>query len=303
MFFTDSSLLSVACFNAQESVFMQPKELTIRTQRLTLSAIELGDPEGKPVLAVHGWLDNAASFIPLAEKLEGIRLVAIDLPGHGLSSHRPEGWSYDVWHYVEDLLDIVEVLKWSSFGLIGHSLGAVICTMAAATVFKKRVTGLVLIDGISPAPRLANKTPHALEDYILQRRTPIEELPTSRYRSFKQAVRARCLGLYKVSQSSATLLVERGLRPEGDEWVWRADRRLKLSSPARFTLEQSIAFVQAVSCRAELVFAKNGELSGFIARHQDVLTTLYCHELVGSHHLHMDEQVEAVALIVNAVLT
>ncbi|KAG1587997.1 hypothetical protein G6F46_014705 [Rhizopus delemar] len=41
--------------------------------------------EGPRVLALHGWLDNAASFVPLAPHLSSLQLVAIDLPGHGHS--------------------------------------------------------------------------------------------------------------------------------------------------------------------------------------------------------------------------
>ena len=69
-----------------------------------------------------GWLDNAGSFdklIPLLSSGELFRdplptspqnvltadlyVVAIDLPGHGQSSHRPRGMPY---HYVDYLGDI-----------------------------------------------------------------------------------------------------------------------------------------------------------------------------------------------------
>jgi len=40
------------------------------------------------VLCLHGWLDNAASFIPLAPLLDKLEVFALDFPGHGNSEHR-----------------------------------------------------------------------------------------------------------------------------------------------------------------------------------------------------------------------
>ncbi len=54
--------------------------------RLSLGHIELaahlfGPEDGLPVIALHGWLDNANSFARLAPQLKGLRLVALDLAG------------------------------------------------------------------------------------------------------------------------------------------------------------------------------------------------------------------------------
>jgi pimeloyl-ACP methyl ester carboxylesterase len=50
------------------------------------------------ILAVHGIMDNAASFDRLAPLLvssnENIRIVALDFSGHGKSDHRPDFSSY-----------------------------------------------------------------------------------------------------------------------------------------------------------------------------------------------------------------
>ena len=45
--------------------------------------------DSEPVLAVHGWLDNAASFNALGEA--GLPLLALDMPGNAHSDDRPGG--------------------------------------------------------------------------------------------------------------------------------------------------------------------------------------------------------------------
>ena len=57
-----------------------------------------------------GWLDNAGSFdrlIPLIT-VPSLHLVAIDLPGHGLSSHRPPGTNQIFVNYLADIRRVVE---------------------------------------------------------------------------------------------------------------------------------------------------------------------------------------------------
>ena len=68
--------------------------LTSREVRFSLPSLEVagkvwGEPGGIPVIGLHGWLDNAATFDHIAPALKGVQLVALDLPGHGLSDHLP----------------------------------------------------------------------------------------------------------------------------------------------------------------------------------------------------------------------
>ena len=70
---------------------MLAEELELPTPYLRLTARAWGPTDGVPVLALHGWLDNAASFDALAPQLPETRLVALDLPGHGGSEPRPPG--------------------------------------------------------------------------------------------------------------------------------------------------------------------------------------------------------------------
>ena len=66
----------------------------------SLVARARGPPAGQPCLLLHGWLDNAGTWSALAPLLPPhLHLVALELPGHGLSDHLPAGLHYhDVDH-------------------------------------------------------------------------------------------------------------------------------------------------------------------------------------------------------------
>uniref|UniRef100_A0A6P4EI86 Uncharacterized protein LOC108041320 n=1 Tax=Drosophila rhopaloa TaxID=1041015 RepID=A0A6P4EI86_DRORH len=54
-----------------------------------------GNRKERPILGIHGWLDNLGSFdrlIPLLPDYIGV--LCIDLPGHGRSSHLQSGMNY-----------------------------------------------------------------------------------------------------------------------------------------------------------------------------------------------------------------
>ena len=124
-------------------------EFFIQGQRGRLSALRLGNPAGRKVLALHGWLDNAASFAYLAPLLAGYHVVALDLTGHGLSARRSADASYHIWDDLPEILGVLEVLGWDRFDLMGHSRGAIISTLLASA-FPERVQHLVLLDAVMP---------------------------------------------------------------------------------------------------------------------------------------------------------
>ena len=85
---------------------------------ITLRGIGYGDPSKPMILALHGWLDNAASFAPVAAFLHDYYIVAIDMTGHGLSSHRSAGAHYHLTDFVNDMHELVESQAWSTFILM-----------------------------------------------------------------------------------------------------------------------------------------------------------------------------------------
>ncbi|HNL32158.1 MAG TPA: alpha/beta fold hydrolase, partial [Pseudomonadales bacterium] len=120
------------------------EELEFDLGTLRIAAKGWGEHDATPLLALHGWLDNAASFDRLAPLLPHLRLVALDMPGHGLSSHRPAGCRSHIWDDLPELLQCADQLGWQRFHLLGHSRGAGIATLLAAAV-PERVISLTLI--------------------------------------------------------------------------------------------------------------------------------------------------------------
>ena len=92
-----------------------------------------GDPSNaKPVVALHGFLDNSNSFRPLATHLtreQKYYIIAIDLPGMGLSSKIPDGIPYSTKFYVMSIRRVVKHFNLDKFTFLAHSFG---CSLALA---------------------------------------------------------------------------------------------------------------------------------------------------------------------------
>ncbi len=91
-----------------------------------------GDVSKKTIVFIHG---NSLSSKTFAEQFNGIKnipLLAIDLPGHGLSERpaEPEK-TYSILGYIEVLKFVLAELKISDFILAGHSLGGHIALEAS----------------------------------------------------------------------------------------------------------------------------------------------------------------------------
>jgi len=104
---------------------------------------EFGDPNGPPVLALHGVAAHGRRWSPLAAgELAGFRVLGPDLRGHGDSSWDPP-WS--LTRHVGDLIEVLDALGIESVAVVGHSFGGAVGANLAATV-PDRVRALALLD-------------------------------------------------------------------------------------------------------------------------------------------------------------
>ncbi|MBV4454682.1 MULTISPECIES: alpha/beta hydrolase [Pseudomonas] len=266
------------------------EEVRLSLPHIELAAHLFGPEDGLPVIALHGWLDNANSFARLAPKLQGLRIVALDMAGHGHSAHRPAGAGYALWDYVYDVLQVAEQLGWKRFALLGHSLGAIV-SLVLAGALPERVTHLGLIDGVIPPTAIGENAAERL-GMALQAQLNLQDKRKPVYDTLDRAVEARMKGLVAVSREAAELLAQRGLMPVPGGYTWRTDSRLTLASPMRLTDKQAMAFVRRVGCPAQLVVAADGML----VKHPELLSRLPFAVTTqpGGHHLHLNDESGAV---------
>jgi len=259
--------------------------------------LRTGDAGGPKVLALHGWLDNAASFVPLAPHLPGLDLVAPDLPGHGRSAHLPRGMDYSFAGAVHTVLDIADALGWERFALLGHSMGAGIASLVAAAC-PGRVERLVAIEALGALPEVPERTVQRLREAVVATRA----LPGKRLRVFPElepAVRAR-MKANALGEEAARLLVERGVEQVEGGWCWSSDPRLTLPSMVRMTEAQIEDLVAGITCPTKVLFADPAQpyLPDPVRRRRAAL--LPAGELVvlaGGHHLHMEQPAQVAAAI------
>ncbi|WP_445362231.1 alpha/beta fold hydrolase [Microbulbifer sp. ANSA003] len=266
-----------------------PREITLEFDHKSIAARQWGDPEGEPVIALHGWLDNCATFSRLAPLLSGINLVAIDMPGHGRSYHRSLDANYNIWEEAEDILGVVHALGWRKFSIVAHSRGA-IAGVITAGAFPDRVKRLALIDGLVPPSTEDEKAPENLAKAIAQRaRYGTRKLRV--YGTFEEAVEARKNGMFPLTEWAAQVLTERGTREVEGGYMWSNDPRLMAASTAKLNEPQIKAYLSRLKMPVQLVLAEDG-IADMLKRLRPVLQEfpgIEAREIPGSHHLHLEE--------------
>lgn len=276
-------------------------ELRIPLRHLNLAARTWGERTDPPILALHGWLDNAASFDRLAPLLKGRYVVAIDLAGHGQSDHRPPGNWYAYVDYLDEIGEVIEGFGWTSVDLLGHSLGATLVSVHAA-LRPDRVGRLLLIEGLGPLSAPVTATLEQLRRSHAARAA----FTGGNLRVFPDidaAVRAR-QGSSALSRGAAHCLVERGIQPVAGGYSWSSDPRLTLPSSLRLSEEQLAVILAGIEAKTLLVLAQPeapylspAMMEARIARVKSIQVV----RLAGTHHLHLEDPLP-VAAAINAFL-
>jgi pimeloyl-ACP methyl ester carboxylesterase len=265
----------------------------------TIAGLRAGEAGAPRVLALHGWLDNAASFQPLSQHLRGIDLVAIDLPGHGASAHLPLPADYLLITFARAAFAAADALGWERFALLGHSLGGVVASVMASAQ-PQRIERLLAIEALGALAEKEERTARRLRDaFDAHRKLTHKQLRV--FPDAASAARARLqAGTGDLGEAAALLLVERGLRKVDGGFAWRSDPRLTMPTAVRMSEAQSRDLIANIECPTRVIYADPPQNYFPDALRRERAALLRNGELVvlsGSHHLHMDDAAGTAAAI------
>ncbi len=266
----------------------QPNEIQIDTRQGRLAGLGWRRDGAPRVLALHGWLDNAASFVPLAPLLEGLDLVALDLPGHGHSEHRHSSTRYHFIDYLFNIDAALDALGWPDCHFLGHSMGAAIAAFYAGGL-PERARSLVLLDTLGPITAPAESSAERVRRSLRKFRQGTSDLRA--FDSLEDMIAAR-RRVSDLSEPAARLICQRAARRVDQNLCWRSDPALNWVSPLLMTEEQTLDLLRHIECPV-LTYLATVE-SAWCSREQMEARKAAIpqaeHRVVdGHHHFHMDE--------------
>jgi len=257
-----------------------------------------GEKNDSPVLALHGWLDNADSFDLIAPEIaKDHYIVAPDLPGHGESEHKSEHATYYLWEFAVDLMNLIAANKWKHITLLAHSMGTGIASIIASAL-PKVIDKVVFIDGLG-APFVV-KEEDALKNFQqsykqremlrkLAKKNVAAALPV--FASVDEAIEDRMNSrLSPLTRNASTVLTYRSIKATNKGVSWRYDQRLVLPEYHRLTEDQAQSFLSGIQCPTLVILGKDGLFKEDDPRNGRI-NTIKNKQLVwfdGGHHLHLE---------------
>jgi pimeloyl-ACP methyl ester carboxylesterase len=242
----------------------------------------------RPILFLHGWLDNLATFEKMIPYFSEYDAVAFDFVGHGHSDHIARNSSYSVLHFLRNVYEAAMYLNWNRFDIIGHSFGATLGLMYAG-LFPEKVRSTVCIDGIGNFPAAPSDIVQRLRRSVIQ--TPEERILSMS--SIDEAVLLRQHSKIPTSELASRELISRGLKQVEEGYEWSNDTRLieeflySPITPAHYFQEQ---LFESIKCKVLIVLgAESGVFTPqIIARNSSLIKESKVLYQPGQHHLHID---------------
>lgn len=136
-------------------------EKSIDIDGLKIAYEETGMADGQPVIILHGWGCNKSTVRSIAACLQDkMRVISIDLPGHGNSDEPKEVWG--TFDFADMLSKFLRQLNIENPSLIGHSFGG---RTSIAFASKNKADKIVLVDSAGITPKRSLKYYYKVYSY------------------------------------------------------------------------------------------------------------------------------------------
>lgn len=234
-----------------------PRDRTIDVRGLKIHYLEWGEPDGEPLLLIHGFLDHGRSWEPLVAALKKksskpMWIIAPDCRGHGDSGWVGAGGYYHFPDYLWDLECLLESLDVEKISLIGHSMGGTISFLYAGT-FPEKVRKLVLVEGIGPIAMQFVDTPPRMERWLAELKG-LRQRKVVEYATLEKAAERLRRKNPRLKPELALELASSGMKQiESGKWVWKFDPLHRTVAPQPFYSGQAVEFFRRILCPVLIV--------------------------------------------------
>lgn len=249
-----------------------------------------------------------APFLP-----SNMSFVALDMPGHGLSSWLPEGIFYHSLDYVALIRRLMEEFKWDKISIMAHSMSSINAFVFAA-LFPDKVDLLISLDVLKPLTRSASKIidnySERLEGHLKVERRIRDKTEPPCY-EWDQLVERLHTGTDKsVDVDACKFLLQRNTKAsehEPHKYYFSRDSRLKTSIFYAFSQDVPVEMARRINCPHLFIKALQGPYYEKKEYYDQVLAIVKqnpkfeYHEVEGTHHVHLNEP-EKVTKIVNSFI-
>ncbi|XP_065172661.1 serine hydrolase-like protein [Atheta coriaria] len=246
---------------------MEIKEVKVPVPWGHIAVKVWGDEKNTPVLVIHGLLDNAGAMDRLLQQLPtNFCYYAMDLPGHGRSSHWPQ---YAMIHSIDNLLSykaVTDYFQRNEYILLGHSWGAQI-GLLFAIIYPEVVTKLIMLDTLFVYPITSGQFRPAMQEYHRMYYSTMEKLQKrkapeyTREEALDRLMNQRRYG--EISQPAAEAILARNMIPTSDgKLKFATDQRLKffVSLFTDFRYITDVLKKNPVNCPVLVILASESNL-------------------------------------------